>query len=504
MGQMLTRVAFVLIACTGWAGAQSDRPGAIDWRVGAQIEPPRRVDQVLQTRSLGNDPQLLSGPLAIEADRVKAIAIELAVDAGHFAQLFWPDWSEQRSIRFPIIADGRPHRYLLPVAEHGLWRGRIEQLRFDPTDAPMTSIRIHAVQLLHEPVESAVRVGGDYPQRIFAAAGASGPLQLTAVTTGTLDPRRIEPTIEAIGPVRIVGQADGARRWLYEGPGQARLTSDGLTIELLPIEPRDLSSATGADDAAVTIADFASATPTSQWTAPKPDRRLILHHGRAYLSFAVDGSWEMALGRPVQQLKAVVFEGYARGRVDLVLQCNRPGLNQRFTLACTVDKQPGAWRIDLPVDHRGPAVVCSMHVAGHGELMLRRIGLIGRLERSVELATASLTALEQGNSGNWIVQRGQPIQLSLIPPAEDQHPWLTLTQRFVAGPAPKRSIDLSDPTDLTIEQPGVYRLSGRLNEGGNQFDADLYVITPPQPWPLDPRADRPKLIHGAERQSCPH
>jgi len=65
----------------------------------------------------------------------------MAVTGGGEGQLFWcPEpgygWSEQCSLRFPLLPDGQMHEYLLDLVRHPRWTGTIRQFRFDPTDAP--------------------------------------------------------------------------------------------------------------------------------------------------------------------------------------------------------------------------------------------------------------------------------------------------------------------------------------------------------------------------------
>jgi hypothetical protein len=68
----------------------------------------------------------------------------MALSAGALGegQLFWgtadsPDFTEDKSLHFAIIADGEEHDYTIPVVQSSLWDGqRITSLRLDPCAGP--------------------------------------------------------------------------------------------------------------------------------------------------------------------------------------------------------------------------------------------------------------------------------------------------------------------------------------------------------------------------------
>ncbi len=69
-----------------------------------------------------------------------------ALFAARTAQLFYAadseTLSEDRSRRFPVIADGDFHTYVLTFRPDRNWHGRLKQLRFDPTSGPGSRIEI--------------------------------------------------------------------------------------------------------------------------------------------------------------------------------------------------------------------------------------------------------------------------------------------------------------------------------------------------------------------------
>ena len=76
--------------------------------------------------------------LRVAGDTCLAIRLNLRVTADSGGQLFWttessPEFDEQRTIRFPVIPDGRFHEYRIDVGQHPAWKGQtITGLRLDP------------------------------------------------------------------------------------------------------------------------------------------------------------------------------------------------------------------------------------------------------------------------------------------------------------------------------------------------------------------------------------
>ncbi len=74
---------------------------------------------------------------------------------GSWAQLFWTRsdsryFSEEKSIRFPIKADGLFHIYTLCLSNSSEWKDTVTQLRFDPTDAADSEIEIDYIRIPEE------------------------------------------------------------------------------------------------------------------------------------------------------------------------------------------------------------------------------------------------------------------------------------------------------------------------------------------------------------------
>jgi hypothetical protein len=96
----------------------------------------------LVTQSTGDDPYMGSpAGLRINADELRTIYIRMKISAGNIAQVFFvtdgdPEYDEAKSLVFTPTADGEFHTYSLDISTVAGWRGKVIQLRLDPTDQP--------------------------------------------------------------------------------------------------------------------------------------------------------------------------------------------------------------------------------------------------------------------------------------------------------------------------------------------------------------------------------
>jgi SAM-dependent methyltransferase len=103
-------------------------------------------------RASTRDPGIVC-PASIDASAMRFFVVVMSCSCEEpqpHAQLFWTGkdltgFNERLSLRFPLIADGRAHAYILdlhagadPGALNYLWwhRGRMDAIRFDPLDLP--------------------------------------------------------------------------------------------------------------------------------------------------------------------------------------------------------------------------------------------------------------------------------------------------------------------------------------------------------------------------------
>jgi hypothetical protein len=92
----------------------------------------------LEVKTNSTDPQMISPYRQFAASSVPTLYIRAAFSGrGGEAQLFWatskaPEFSEAKSIRFPVVPDGSLRSYHLDLAGQPSWKGNIIALRFDP------------------------------------------------------------------------------------------------------------------------------------------------------------------------------------------------------------------------------------------------------------------------------------------------------------------------------------------------------------------------------------
>ncbi len=117
------------------------------------------INGVLEGRSSGNDAYVYSPPVWINTHRQRAITIEMSVDQGNLAQLFFnretdPLFDGEKTVPFEVIPDGDLHEYELHLRGTDAYRGIVTQLRIDPTMIEGATFRVSEVQILDDVTET--------------------------------------------------------------------------------------------------------------------------------------------------------------------------------------------------------------------------------------------------------------------------------------------------------------------------------------------------------------
>jgi hypothetical protein len=95
---------------------------------------------LLAGKITGPDPYLGRTMLRVRGDDCPAIVVRMRVTAGRGGQFFWmtessPGFTEDKSLRLSVVADGQFHDYRLDVGRHPAWAGQtITGVRLDPGD----------------------------------------------------------------------------------------------------------------------------------------------------------------------------------------------------------------------------------------------------------------------------------------------------------------------------------------------------------------------------------
>ncbi len=134
----------------GWVYSQPRQPGfnfvfnsnRCHWSYELTADAGWPVTNYLTVSLNSSDPRMRASHTAFYATSVPTVyiraAYQIAQPAGRaYGQVFWEtngtgNWSEARSVTFPVVADGRFHTYPVNLAASRNYTGLITQFRFDP------------------------------------------------------------------------------------------------------------------------------------------------------------------------------------------------------------------------------------------------------------------------------------------------------------------------------------------------------------------------------------
>jgi hypothetical protein len=106
----------------------------------------------LTGRTDSAEPALFGGETMIDTRVAKAIVIGMSASAGTEGRLWWRTslrkFNRDNSLPFKLIADGAIHEYRLEVGQSPGWRGYLEGLRVDPTNAAGAAIALDYVRVV--------------------------------------------------------------------------------------------------------------------------------------------------------------------------------------------------------------------------------------------------------------------------------------------------------------------------------------------------------------------
>ena len=127
-----------------------------DWTPVNDLAPFEVKGGILRTRSTGGDPYMHGPPIRVDATRFRTLVLRLRVQfpagAQPIGQVFWvreddPNWSESKSIRFPLPTDGQWHELKVDLTQSPEWKGTITQLRLDPGSGTGITVELDYVRL---------------------------------------------------------------------------------------------------------------------------------------------------------------------------------------------------------------------------------------------------------------------------------------------------------------------------------------------------------------------
>jgi hypothetical protein len=113
------------------------------------------------------DPQLLGPDEWFDSGAVPTLYVRGAWHTHDtLAQVFWRapggPFTEQRSVRFRVIDDGRIHTYAVPLSGQPLYTGLVAQLRFDPVCCAEDSSLVDLASISWRPDPAAIPVAAEH------------------------------------------------------------------------------------------------------------------------------------------------------------------------------------------------------------------------------------------------------------------------------------------------------------------------------------------------------
>jgi len=125
--------------------------GTQGWQPANDLDGFRIAGDALEIRSTGGDPYITRTACNAPAADAPVVLVRMSVSKGNAAQFFWTtdsqgDFSEDKSVTFPVIADGNYHDYVLNVSANPRWTGRITAIRLDPCNDAGAVIRIRHIK----------------------------------------------------------------------------------------------------------------------------------------------------------------------------------------------------------------------------------------------------------------------------------------------------------------------------------------------------------------------
>lgn len=106
----------------------------------------------LTGRTDSDQPALFGGETMLDTRQFKAIIIGMSASAGSEGRLYWRTnlrkFNRDNSLPVKLIADGAMHEYRVDVGQAPGWRGYLEGLRLDPTNAAGATMALDYVRVV--------------------------------------------------------------------------------------------------------------------------------------------------------------------------------------------------------------------------------------------------------------------------------------------------------------------------------------------------------------------
>ncbi|MCC5878168.1 MAG: right-handed parallel beta-helix repeat-containing protein [Candidatus Sumerlaeia bacterium] len=215
-------------------------------------------NETLVGTSSNIDPYVESADTWVNTRESRWVLLRMSNTAGNTGQVFFqtetdPTWTPEKSVTFPIVADGTMQTYIIDFDEVEEYRGVVTKWRLDPTDASGSAMVIEEVSAQVSPFLKSVtaidynEVELTFNQAMLPSSGLFDPANysLTTTTKGTIstNPDTVTQLPTPDGPVfRLkwdAGSMDGSEAVLtVTGVEAARghaINDDGNSVPFTTI-----------------------------------------------------------------------------------------------------------------------------------------------------------------------------------------------------------------------------------------------------------------------------
>jgi len=205
-------IRFVQDSAFGFEFNNSDNGWVADRDLSALTPGPEAV----ATTVTGERPAMISPPLNTPAAGAGGMKLRMRATAGEKVALYFstnessaPQFSEERKLDVPIIADGQFHEYLVNLWPHPLWTGTVAELRLDLSGESLSGATWEIDYLRLTPsVYTRFDWNEDGLTQGWTAAHSLAPLQVAGgkLSTTVTD---FDPYMAVYGLDGIIGERDG-------------------------------------------------------------------------------------------------------------------------------------------------------------------------------------------------------------------------------------------------------------------------------------------------------
>ncbi len=476
------------------------------WQASYQTSDMRLEDGMIKASTFGGDPQIMARNVNIDATKVKALAIRMAITGGKTAQLFFAPWSEKRSVKFEIIPDGKMRTYIVAVGDNAEWKGTIKALRFDP--CAVASVKFEIASFRPAKTAKPATLSYDGPDRIIMINRASMSLRAGIVNIGGIELKKVSIIASASGSVDMAEQETQKAVDLLPGkgtkpttvvkiiakkPGKGTITlsiigaggeSKPIDVTVIPVQPVSPTSGTA-------ITTFDTTEGNSEWVSPIVEARPCSDGGDKGAEFDVDNKTDIYLGQKFDTLSAIHLTASGSGDVSAIIRFSDKN-NKRLAAVWKLPAKPQTIAIS-PLNCPGPVTLKKITLVGKGSAQL--FNLASARPVRVAMQGKGFFRNENSQAGNYINELGKKLTIKLA--GGENSPLLVSLRRIQLGD----SAPSSDANTTVLNKAGLGQVA--LQPSGTDM-IGVYDLTVKSPSLEKPYTTRLYLIASDEMLKALH